>query len=143
MMVILDTNVLSALMGSRPAPEVTGWIARQREESLFTAAICQAEILAGIAILPASRRRTALEAAARAVFMDDFEGRVLPFDAEAAEAYADIFAVRRAAGLSTPPNDLMIAAIARVRRAEIATRDVGGFDGCGLTVVNPWMPLDP
>jgi predicted nucleic acid-binding protein len=59
-MFILDTNVLSAIMASRPAPEVAAWMARHSEERLFTTAVCQAQILSGIAILPASRRRAAL-----------------------------------------------------------------------------------
>ena len=125
-------------MGSQPVPEVAAWIAGQPEGALFTTTVCQAEILSGIAILPASRRRSALETSARVMFLEDFEGRVLPFDTEAAEAYADIFAARRAAGLSTPPTDLMIAAVARTKGAGVVTRDIGGFDGCGLTVVNPW-----
>jgi predicted nucleic acid-binding protein len=52
------------------------------------------------------------------MFREDFEGRVLPFNAEAAEAYVDIFAARRAADLSTPPTDLMIAAVARAKGVE-------------------------
>jgi predicted nucleic acid-binding protein len=72
------------------------------------------------------------------MFVEDFEGRVLPFDAEAAAAYATIFAGRRMAGLSTPPTDLMIAAIARAKGADIVTRDIGGFAGCGVAVINPW-----
>lgn len=134
----LDTNILSAIMGSQPVPEVAAWIAGQSEELLFTATVCQAEILSGIAILPASRRRSGLEATARIMFLEDFEGRILPFDIAAAEAYADIFATRRATGLSTPPTDLMIAAVARARGAGVVTRDIRGFEGCGLTVINPW-----
>ncbi len=137
-MFILDTNILSAIMGSQPVPEVAAWIAGHPEELLFTATVCQAEILSGIAILPASRRRSGLEAAARTMFLEDFEGRILPFNTEAAEVYADIFAARRGAGLSTPPTDLMIAAVARAKGAGVVTRDIGGFQGCGLTVINPW-----
>ena len=95
-MFLLDTNILSAAMGSRPAPEVATWMARQPLDLLFTAAVCQAEILSGIAILPKGRRRDGLEMAALAIFREDFAGRVLPFDTEAAFVYADIFAARRA-----------------------------------------------
>jgi predicted nucleic acid-binding protein len=49
---LLDTNVLSAVMGSRPAREVATWMAQQPPDLLFTAAVCQAEILLGIAVLP-------------------------------------------------------------------------------------------
>ena len=137
-MLVLDTNILSAVMGSRPVPEVAAWIARQPEDALFTTAVCQAEILAGIAVMPEGRRRLALEAAALAMFRDDFAGRVLPFDTAAAAAYADIFAARRLAGRPTAPLDLMIAAIAHSRNASVVTRDTGGFEGCGVTLINPW-----
>jgi predicted nucleic acid-binding protein len=137
-MFVLDTNILSAIISTRPVPEVAAWIAGQPDELLFTATICQAEILSGIAILPDGRRRRDLETAARAMFADDFDGRVLAFDREAAAAYADIFAARRRTGLGTAPLDLMIAAIARANDASVVTRDVGGFEGCGVKIINPW-----
>lgn len=141
-MFVLDTNVLSAMMHSQPAPEVAAWIASQPEDQLFTATVCQAEILAGVAIMADGRRRAAMEAAARAMFLDDFAGRILPFDTDAAAAYADIFAARRHAGLSTAPLDLMIGAIARVNGASVVTRDVRGFEACRVTVIDPWQPQD-
>ena len=85
-MFLLDTNVLSAMMSPQPAPAVAAWISGQQLETLFTTTLCQAEILAGIAILPEGRRRAALAAAAQAMFADDFEKRVLPFDHDAAAA---------------------------------------------------------
>ena len=138
-MFLLDTNILSAVMGPRPVRQVAKWMARQPLELLFTAAVCQAEILSGIAVLPQGRRRNALEVAARAMFREDFCGRVLPFDTEAAAVYAEIFAARRRAGRPAATADLMIAAIARVHRASVVTRDTAGFAGCGLTLIDPWM----
>jgi len=138
-MFVLDTNVLSAIMGAQPVPEVARWIARETDRRLFTTVISQAEIFSRIAILPDGRRRAALERAAAAMFAEDFAGRVLPFDAAAAGAYAGIFAVRRKAGRPTAPLDLMIAAIARAHEATIVTRDVGGFEGCGVALVDPWQ----
>jgi predicted nucleic acid-binding protein len=137
-MFILDTNVLSNAMAAHPAPAVAAWIAGQPLELLFTASICQAEILSGIAILPQGRRRASLEAAANAIFRDDFAGRVLPFDGEAAMAYADVFSARRRAGRPAATADLMIAAIARTKGASVVTRDIGDFEDCGLTVIDPW-----
>jgi predicted nucleic acid-binding protein len=137
-MFVLDTNVLSAIMSSQPVPEVAAWVAAQPEELLFTAAVCQAEILAGIEILPPGRRRSTLEAAARAIFADDFDGRILPFDQVAAGLYAELFAARKQAGRPTATADLMIAAIARVSGANMVTRDVNGFADCGLAIINPW-----
>jgi hypothetical protein len=137
-MFVLDTNVLSAIMGSRPVPAVAAWVAAQPEELLFTASVCQAEVLAGIAVLQDGRRRRELEAAARAIFADDFDGRILPFDQTAASLYAELFAARKQAGRSTATADLMIAAVARASDASMVTRDTGGFEGCGLTLINPW-----
>ena len=137
-MFILDTNVLSEMMSRKPAAPVAAWVAGQAGENLFTVAVCQAEIMSGLAIMPEGRRRQALEAAARAMFLEDFAGRVLSFDTAAAIAYADIFAARRLAGRSTATLDLMIAAVARVHRATVVTRDGSGFDGCGVAVINPW-----
>jgi predicted nucleic acid-binding protein len=137
-MFILDTNVLSNAMAAQPAPAVAAWIAGQPPELLFTASICQAEILSGIAILPESRRRASLQAAADAMFRDDFAGRVLPFDGEAAIAYAEVFSARRRAGRPAATADLMIAAIARTKGASVVTRDLGDFEACGLTLIDPW-----
>ena len=137
-MLVLDTNMLSAMMRAEPVGRVADWILAQPSEDLFTAAVCQAEILSGIAILPNGRRRADLEEAARAMFDDDFQGRVLPFDTEAAVAYAEVFAARRKAGRPAGTADLMLAAIARVRGASVVTRNVADFKGVGLTIINPW-----
>ena len=137
-MFLLDTNVLSLLMTAQPPPEVGGWVSAQPPDLLFTAAICQAEILASLAILPEGRRRFELETAARAVFLEDFEGRVLAFDSAAAENYAAIFAARRRAGRPVATIDLMIAAIARSHGASVITCNVSDFEGCDVAIVNPW-----
>jgi toxin FitB len=136
--IILDTNVLSELMRSQPAPMVYAWVAAQPRNALCTTSINKAEILYGIAALPDDRRRTALAAAAEAMFTDDFAGRVLPFDEKAAVHYAEIVATRRREGRPIEAFDAQIAATARVAGAELATRDVADFAGCGLTLVNPW-----
>jgi predicted nucleic acid-binding protein len=137
-MFLLDTNVLSALMRATPAPEVSAFVSRQPAERLFTAAVCQAEILAGLAVMPEGRRRLALEAAARAMFQEDFDGRVLPFDRGAAIAYAEIFAGRRRLGRPSAMADLMIASVARSQGFSVVTRNVADFSDCGVAVVDPW-----
>ena len=137
-MFLLDTNILSAMMRAGQAPQVASWVSGQPAEVLFTTAVNQAEILSGLAVLPPGRRRSGLEAAARAMFLEDFEGRVLPFDMPAAAAYAEIFETRRRAGRPTATVDLMIAAIARATGASVVTRNIGDFEGCGVGVINPW-----
>jgi predicted nucleic acid-binding protein len=136
-MFLLDTNILSALMQLCRVPEVAAWMARQNEDLLFTTAISHAEIFSGLAVLPSGRRKRELEATAREMF-DEFEERVLAFDTEAATAYAELFAIRRQAGRPIAMPDLMIASIARAHGASVVTRDTGGFENCGLTLINPW-----
>ena len=137
-MLILDTNILSEIMRPEPERKIADWIVRQPSDELFTAAMCQAKILAGLAVMPNGRRRADLEEAARAMFADDFDGRILPFDTEAAFAYAGVFAARRKAGRPSGTVDLMVAAIARVHGAGVVTRNVADFEGVGVPIINPW-----
>lgn len=137
-MLMLDTNMLSEIMRPEPDRKIADWIVRQPSDELFTAAVCQAEVFSGLAIMPNGRRRADLEEAARAMFADDFEGRILPFDTEAASGYAEVFAARRKIGRPSGTVDLMLAAIARVRGASVVTRNVADFEGVGVAIVNPW-----
>ncbi len=137
-MIVLDTNVVSELMRRTPQSEVVSWLDDQLASDLFVTAVTEAEILTGIALLPAGARRGDLEVAATHAFGALFAGRVLPFDSEAARAYAVIAVGRRAAGRPIHQADCEIAAIARSRGAAVATRDVDDFEGCGIDVVNPW-----
>ena len=138
-MIVLDTNVLSEAVKPSPSPNVLRWLSAQQPRSVFTTAITEAEILYGIELLPAGRRRTALLAAAGAMFLEVFPGRVLPFDEEAARFFPGIVAGRDAVGRPISQMDAMIASIARSRRAAIATRNTRDFEHCGLRIVNPWV----
>jgi predicted nucleic acid-binding protein len=137
-MIILDTNVISEAAQVRPDPNVRRWLAAHPPESFFITAVTQAEILYGLELLPSGMRRTKLQAAVEATFAEEFAGRILPFDEEAARAYGRIAAQRRARGRPISPFDGQIAAIASSRNAAVATRDVRDFEGCGVTVLNPW-----
>ena len=137
-MIVLDTNVLSEEMKPAPAPEVHRWLLRQNAGDLFTTAISEAEILAGVAALPDGRRKRELEAAARGIFAL-FSGRILAFDRPAAPHYADVLAARRQAGRPIDNLDAQIASIARLHGFAVATRDGGGFELTGVALVNPWQ----
>lgn len=132
-MIVVDTNVISELMRREPNPAVLAWMAAQPRAELYTTRINQAEILYGIAALPEGRRRTALNAAASAMFDEDFAGRILPFEARAAARYPEIVLGRRQAGTPIDKFDALIAAVALAVGADIATRDTGGFAGAGLS----------
>ncbi len=136
---LLDTNVVSELMRPRPAPEVLAWFAQQEDVHFFISAITRAEILLGIALLPAGKRRTALANAAEHVFAEDFAEHCLAFDATCADEYAWIVAWRTQRGRAISTEDAQIAAIALSHRLVLVTRKGKDFDDIdGLAVIDPW-----
>jgi predicted nucleic acid-binding protein len=137
-MIILDTNVVSALMRDPPDPAVIAWLDRQPPTSMWVTAITVLESRFGIAILAAGRRRKALSEAFERIIAEDLEGRVLAFDQAAAEPTAALMARRQAEGRNGELRDSMIAGIALARRATLATRNVKHFDDAGLEIVDPW-----
>lgn len=139
MATLLDTNVLSELLRGQPEPAVLHWFAGQPATALFTSAVTQAEMLLGAEQLPAGQRREKLRAALRAMFAEDFAGRIWAFDSDAAPHFAQVVDVRRRAGRPISQFDAQIAAIALQRGAALATRNTADFEGCGLALVNPWL----
>lgn len=137
-MIVLDTNVISELMRAEPNNAVLEWLTRQPIAGLFTTTITQAEILYGLALLPEGKRRDGLRDAAYAMFEEDFAGRILPFDTDAALAYSDIAAERRLDGQPISQFDAQIAGITRSRGAGLATRNVRDFVNCDIMIVDPW-----
>ena len=137
-MIVLDTNVVSEIMKAAPEESVADWIVEQAEASLYITSVTQAEILYGIERLNIGKRRAALEAAAEAIFNEEFAGRVLAFGTDEARAYARIAFQRQRAGKPISQLDAQIAAITFVARATLATRDLAGYEGCGIKLINPW-----
>ena len=137
-MIILDTNVVSEPLKARPEPSVLAWLDAQAPTTLYKTSITLAELLAGVAALPAGRRRNKLRQALTDQVMPLFEGRVLAFDAQAAHAYAQVHAGAQAAGNPISFADGAIAAIAAAHGFAVATRNVRDFKGTGVEVVDPW-----
>lgn len=137
-MIVLDTNVLSALMRREADPVVVAWLDTQPPESIWTTAITVFEIRFGLEILTNGRRRRSLEDAFAKALDQDFDGRVLPFDQTAAEAAAAIAAEQRRAGRPVEIRDVEIAGIAAARKATLATRNTRHFEGTGIALVDPW-----
>ena len=135
---LLDTIVVSELIRKAPEPAVEAWAAKRPREDLFFSAVGETELRYGAAILPAGRRRETLVVDIERMLRDAFEARVLPFDSDAARAYADIAAARRFAGRPLAPADCQIAAIARSRGMAVATRNVRDFVDTGVDVIDPW-----
>jgi toxin FitB len=138
MSTLLDTNVLSELLRSRPDSTVLAWMASQPTNALFVSAVTQAEMMLGARLLPAGMRRQQLQQALEAMFREDFAGRILPFDSSCTAHYAEVVAIRRRAGRPMSQFDAQIAAIALSHRLGLATRNVPDFEDCGVKLTNPW-----
>ena len=137
-MLILDTSFISEILRQEPNEIVVAWFESQPRHQLFTTAVTQAEILYGITLLPKGNTRQKLLDVAQLIFDKDLESRILPFGSDAATHYADIGAARRSAGRPISQFDAMIASIARLHGAKIATRNTSDFEDCGVEIVNPW-----
>jgi len=136
--ILLDTNVLSALMQRNPDEAVIRWLDAQPAESIWTTSITVLEVRTGIELLDPGRRRSQLEEAFARLLSDDLSGRVQSFDEAAAMAAGTIAAVRQRAGRPVEIRDVQIAGIASARRATLATRNTRDFENIGIEVVNPW-----
>jgi predicted nucleic acid-binding protein len=141
-MIVLDTNVVSEAMKPAAHPSVTAWLNNQMAETLFLSSVTLAELLYGIGCLPAGRRKDTLSETLNGL-LRLFEGRILPFDAEAANAYGELATRARAEGRGFPTPDGYIAAIATSRGFVVATRDTGPFLAAHVPVINPWEVGSP
>ena len=137
-MIILDTNVLSEQIKSRPDAAVVEWAASVATTELFTTALTEAEMFAGMEIMPMGRRRSALAGELTRLFSHEFLGRILFFDSLAAQALSTMRLRRDRTGAPIIDADAMIAAIARAHGAVVATRDVKAFTPFDIDIINPW-----
>jgi predicted nucleic acid-binding protein len=137
-MIILDTDVLSALMRAEPDPAVLIWLDRQPDSSIWTTSITLMEIRYGVQSMPAGRRRESMTQAFEAVLKEEIEHRYASFDPAAAQQAADLMALRKAKGRPVDFRDTMIAGIALSTRATLATRNTAHFTDLSVPVINPW-----
>lgn len=137
-MIVLDTNVLSAVMQRVADPAIVAWLDRQPPQSLWLTSVTVFEVAFGLNILAPGRRRDQLEDAFRHAIDEDFDGRVLPFDLDAAGESARIAARLRQAGRAVEIRDVQIAGIAAAREATVATRNTRHFEASGVPLINPW-----
>lgn len=137
-MIVLDTNVLSALMRTNPEKVVVEWLDRQPADSVWLTSITVFEARFGLALLPKGRRRSGLERALDRVLTEDLSNRVLALDEMAAMTAAQLAADRQRSGRTVDLRDTLIAGIAQARRATIATRNARHFEGLEVPVVDPW-----
>ena len=138
-MILLDTNVVSEPLRLSGDIAVTNWIDAQIIETLYLSTISLAELRFGISALAPGKRRDTLHSSLEQRILPLFTGRILPFDAAAAEAYAVLRARARSQGKAIAPADGYIAATAASHGLIVATRDTGPFEAAGLNVINPWI----
>jgi toxin FitB len=136
--IILDTNVLGALMRIAPEAAVVAWLDRQPAQSVWITSITLFETRFGLALLPIGRRRQMLETLFARLLNEDLENRVLDFDTAAATESASLAAVRQKSGRPVDMRDTQIAGIVLARRATLATRNVRHFRDLKISIVDPW-----
>ena len=137
-MILLDTNVISEPQRLEPNARVLDWIDAQALETLYLSAITVAELRAGIALMPAGKRRDIFHENLEKRLLPMFANRVLSFDMACTQTYAKLLAKARTAGLAIETADVFIAAVALVNGFAVATRDTSPFEAAGLSVINPW-----
>jgi toxin FitB len=138
-MIILDTNVLSALMRNPADPAIVRWLDGQPRRSVWTTSVTILEILFGIGIMAEGRRRSDLHQAFDRLVDAVLEQRVAGFDGAAAEAAAALMAERRRGGRPVDLRDTMIAGIVAARYASLATGNSRHFVDLSVPIVNPWQ----
>jgi len=140
-MIILDTNVLSALMRPLPEPIVAAWLDRQPRSSVWVNSITVLEVQHGIQLLPAGKRCTGLFEMFDRLVLGGLDRRIAGFDSAAAHEAANLMTARRKTGRDYELKDAMIAGIVIARHATLATRNTRHFDDLPGKVVNPWLDL--
>jgi predicted nucleic acid-binding protein len=136
-MIILDTNVLSALMRRVPDPKVVAWLDRQPQTSVWTTSITVLEVRFGLQLMPDGRKKLALTGGFSAV-LQAIDHRIASFDGPAAERAGDLMAARQKRGRPVELRDTMIAGIVMAQHATLATRNTLHFEGVGISLINPW-----
>lgn len=137
-MIILDTNIVSALMLAEPAPEVISWMDRINEELLWITAISVYEIQFGIELLPEGHKKKMLNQRFEEMLRYDYRNRIIEFDVDAAIIASEVNAEQKRTGRNCDIRDVQIAGIALARAASLATRNTKDFEFEGLKVINPF-----
>jgi hypothetical protein len=136
-MIILDTNVLSALMRNVSDPQIVTWLNQQPRSSIWTSSVTIFEIELGLQIMPAGKKKTSLSEDFRRL-LERLDHRIAPFDHEAALFAAELAGSRQTRGRSVDFRDTMIAGTVLAQRATLATGNTAHFSDLSVTVINPW-----
>jgi predicted nucleic acid-binding protein len=140
-MILLDTNVISEVMKTRPEPQVMAWIDSKDPDELATCTIVLAELLSGLDLMPVGSRQRRLREKAEYMFSALFANRVFDFDVSAARMFGTVLGIRTSMGRPIDDMDALIGATALSNGATLATRNISDFEHCGIPLINPWERL--
>ena len=135
---LLDTCVISELVGAKPNRRVTAWVDGQDEASIFLSAITIGELTKGIARLPQSKKRAQLQEWLTNDVARRFDGRILAVDVGVATAWGELLGRNERTGVKLPVMDSLIAATAQQYGMLVVTRNVKDMQRCEADVYNPW-----
>jgi len=134
---LLDTNAVSEWVKPRPNPGIIGWMESADEDRIFLSVVSLAELRYGVERIAAGRRRSRLEQWLQHELPLRFEGRILPVDANVAEAWGRTVSRSEAAGRPMGAMDAFLAATAETYQMTLVTRNVSHFP-LVKAVLNPW-----
>lgn len=137
-MIILDTNVISEVLKTKPAGSVLQWLSGQDGATVYLSSITEAELRFWAQRMPQGKRQREVSQLINDVLQEDFEGQILSFGSAEAMAYANIASAREQAGHPISQFDCQIAATARTANAAVGPRNVKDFVNCGIEIIDPW-----
>ncbi len=135
---LLDTNVISELIRAKPEPRVVAWIEATDERLLYLSVLTMGEIRKGVASLPQSSRRTAIEAWLETDLRVRFSGRILPIDEGVADCWGRIAAEAATRKRLLPVIDGLLAATALQHSLTLVTRNVKDVSSAAVHIHDPW-----
>ena len=137
-MIILDTNVISEFMTSKPEESVRNWLNKQVSLSLYVSTITIAEIGYGLRAMPQGKRQRLLNDRFEQFIDLVFDTRILSFEEKAAKKYGEVMGHRKEIGRPMSVCDGQIAAIAKTTGFCVATRNIKDFEECQIKLINPF-----
>lgn len=129
---LIDTNIISELMRREPDANVIAWASNQA--GFAVSVITLEELIFGLTqkALPLKRQ-----------WLDDFLSRqceILPVTPPIALSGGTMRGTFATKGITRQPYDMLIASTALLHKIPLATRNTADFDGCGITLINPFLP---
>lgn len=130
---LLDTNVVSETIKSRPDPHVQKWFQEVPSNALYISVLTLGEIRKGIEKLPSTDKKQHLNSWVHHHMIPWFGTHILPVTQEVADKWGYLLSLK-----TLPAIDSLLAATALVHNLTMVTRNTQDFNIQGLEVVNPW-----